>query len=335
MSVELHADDGAVRSASALETMMAREPVDRPRPNVSGDLPTVFAAAPMFRRAVLGYDRFQVDSYVQWAEDELATADREREHLEARHFRARTELDQARELLAHTSSGGEFLQTSRRIGSLLAVAADEAESIRTEAESIRTEAERHRSAAVAQAERTLAEAEQALTEARAEATRMEAETASAAECRIAEAARIVGEAEETLAHARTEAKARLEKVRAMELRAAEHAEDLRRQAAEEAAAALVRARNEVVRMLGTGREERRRADAGAAATRARLDEDAVTRRAALLRDVARLERRRAALRAEVELLAGQQPSPTGSRLQVHLHRLLGKLQSRPRFLRTP
>ena len=327
MSVELHADDGAVRSVSALETMLAREPLDRARPNVSGDLPTVFAAAPMFRRAVVGYDRFQVDSYVQWAEDELATADREREHLEARHFRARTELDEARELLAHSSAGGELILTSRRIGSLLAVAADEAESIRAEAES-------HRSAACAQAERTVAEAQQVLTEAGSEATRMIAEAAAAAEQRVVEAGRVVDEAHETLMHARTEAEARLEEVRVIELRAAEHAEHLRRQGVEDASAALAAARHEVVRMLTTGRDERRRADAAADAVRARLDEDAVTRRAGLLQDVAVLERRRATLRAEVELLARQRPARTGGRLQLNLQRLVGKLQSRPRFLRT-
>ena len=41
----------------------------------------------MFGRAVAGYDRFQVDTYVRWAEDELATADREREHLMALYLR--------------------------------------------------------------------------------------------------------------------------------------------------------------------------------------------------------------------------------------------------------
>src|SRR3954447_22781786 len=112
MSVEPHSGE------------VAGSPDDRARedrrPHVSGDLPTVFQAAPMFKRAVTGYDRFQVDTYVQWAEDELATADREREHLMARHLGTVAALEEARGLLAHSSGGVEFLQVSRRIGSMLA-----------------------------------------------------------------------------------------------------------------------------------------------------------------------------------------------------------------------
>src|SRR5215207_1493396 len=141
MSVQMHADDEPARPLSAFETVvLGVEPPDRRRPNVSGDLSTVFQAAPMFRRAVAGYDRFQVDTYVQWAEDELATADREREHLVARHLETRAELAEARELLSHSAGGGEFLRLSQRIGSMLAVAADEAEGITAEAEGLRAEA---------------------------------------------------------------------------------------------------------------------------------------------------------------------------------------------------
>jgi hypothetical protein len=61
MGGQLHADGGT-------EAEPARVRLDRERPNVSGVLPTIFAAAPVFRGALLGYDRFQVDSYVQWAE---------------------------------------------------------------------------------------------------------------------------------------------------------------------------------------------------------------------------------------------------------------------------
>src|SRR3712207_8786819 len=70
---------------------------DRVRPNVSGDLPTLFRAGPQFRRTLTGYDRFQVDTYVQWAEEELATADREREHLEARQLRTSAALQEAQD----------------------------------------------------------------------------------------------------------------------------------------------------------------------------------------------------------------------------------------------
>ena len=50
----------------------------------------------MFTVALRGYDRFQVDTYVQWAEEELVTAEREREHLLAAHHRTWADLEQAR-----------------------------------------------------------------------------------------------------------------------------------------------------------------------------------------------------------------------------------------------
>src|SRR5437764_4907713 len=113
MSVEPQAGDRAGWPPST------EEPGDeyrlRERPNVAGDLPTVLEPAPMFRRSLLGYDRFQVDTYVQWAEDELVTADREREHLLARHLATRTALEDARALLSHSAAGGELLQASGRV----------------------------------------------------------------------------------------------------------------------------------------------------------------------------------------------------------------------------
>jgi hypothetical protein len=88
-------------------------------------------------------------------------------------------------------------------------------------------------------------------------------------------------------------------------------------------------------MLGTGREERRRADTAAAAVRERLDRDAEARRAFLLADVEVLEQRRTVLRAEIEVLAARTADTPGSRLEVGFHRLIDRLRSRPRFLRTP
>jgi hypothetical protein len=99
---------------------------------------------------------------------------------------------------------------------------------------------------------------------------------------------------------------RLDKVRVIEHRAAEHAERIRRQADEEAAVARVQARGEVVRLLDAGREQRRRADAEAAAIRDRQNRDAAARTTSLLAQVAALAERRDALRAEVELLAAEQ-----------------------------
>ncbi|WP_448628618.1 hypothetical protein [Geodermatophilus sp. URMC 64] len=302
MSVELH------------------EPLDRGHPNVTGDLPTVLEAAPMFRRAVAGYDRFQVDTYVRWAEDELATAEREHERLVARHVATRAALDEARELLAHSPGGSEFLQVSRRIGSMLAAAADEAESLRAEAEA-------DRSAAAAQAERVLADAG-------AEAGRVVAEAVARFEELTAEAHRIVDEAEQAARAARAAARARLERVRAIERQAADHVEEIERRAVAEAAVARLQARDDVLRLLSTGREQRRRADDEAAATRERLDREAMVRRAAVLAEVEALEHRRSALRAEIELL-GPVDAPTGGRLALHLRRLLDRLRWRPGFLRAP
>jgi cell division septum initiation protein DivIVA len=329
MSGQMHADDEPARPLSAFETVvLGVEPPDRRRPNVSGDLSTVFQAAPMFRRAVAGYDRFQVDTYVQWAEDELATADREREHLVARHLRTREELEEARQLLSHSSDGGEMLRLSRRVGSMLAAAADEAESMRTEADALR-------SAASAEAEQTVARAERVLVDAEAEAERMVTVAATEVEAMTAAAGRIVDQAEQTGRNARAEAEARLEGVRLLELRAAEHGGRLRQVALAEASAARLQARDEIVRMLNTARDERRRADTEAAATRERLVRDAATRTAALLAEVEALEHQRDSLRAELELLAEPIGRSTSDRLDVHLRQFLERLRWRSRSLRAP
>ena len=65
MSVELQTDEGAARFLAALGPVADDDPSDHRRPNVSGDLPTLLDSAPMFRRAVVGYDLFQVDTYVR------------------------------------------------------------------------------------------------------------------------------------------------------------------------------------------------------------------------------------------------------------------------------
>ncbi|MGY1753523.1 hypothetical protein [Blastococcus sp. SYSU D01042] len=230
------------------------------RPNVSGDLPTVLEAAPMFRRAVAGYDRFQVESYVQWAEDELAAADRERAHLVARQLETAAALQEARELLSHSPGGGEYIGASRRIGTLLAAAADEAAALRAEAEA-------DRQAAAAEAARIVADARR-----RAAATETVADRSLAAA--QAEAAGMVERARSTVAAAqedaervRAEADAVLAAARETARRAAEDADRTRERATEEAAVARAQARAEALRLLAVGREERRRADTEAAVLR--------------------------------------------------------------------
>jgi cell division septum initiation protein DivIVA len=325
--VELRADDGAAQPVSAGEAVPVIGPPDRIRPNMAGDLPSLFRAAPMFRRAVAGYDRFQVDSYVQWAEDELATADREREHLVIRHLSTQAALDEARQLLSHSSSGGEFLQVSRRIGTLLASAADEAESIRAEAEA-------DRSAGATEAARLVADATEVLAGAEADAERVILETAAEVEAMTTEAGRILDEAERTSSEARADAEARLDKVRRMEQLAAEKAARIRQQAADDASAALSAARDEVVRMLSTGREERRRADAAAAAAREVLERDAEIRCAALRAEIAVLEQRRSVLSA---LEAAPEPVASAVRrpLETQLRELRQKLHWGSRSVRLP
>jgi cell division septum initiation protein DivIVA len=332
MSVELHTgevavclplDDGGLLEGGAREQR---------RPNVSGDLPTVLQAAPMFRRAVVGYDRFQVDTYVQWAEDELVAADRERDHLVARYLELQASLEETRSLLSHSPGGGEFLQVSRRIGSLLAAAADEADGMRADAEA-------DRSAATAEAGQMIARAEQLLADATAEADRVLTEAATEAAGTLADARRVAAaadsQADAVRAAARAEAESRLQSVQVIEQRGAERAEQIRLQAVEAAGAALLQARDEVVRMLSTGREERRRADAEAAATRARLEQAALNRSAALRAEVASLERRRSLLRAEVGRLAARAADLAGSPGEGPLHRFLETLRWRSRSLRAP
>ena len=311
MTIELHAD---LASDSVLDTFGLR---DDARPNVSGDLPTVLeATGPMFRRAALGYDRFQVDTYVQWAEDELATAAREHEHLLTRHVATTAELDRARELLAHSAGGGELLRLSGRIGSMLAAAADEADGIRAEAEA-------DSAAAAERARQLVAEAGQALAEAEAEVQRLLAEAAGEADAMTAVAARTVEEAVQARELARVEAEARLEEVRAVERQAVEHVEHLRRQGEEAVAAARLQARAEIVRMLSTARDERRRTDADAEATRLRLDRDAAARRDVVLQEVQELEQRRAVLLAELAQAGG--PAVRTAGFLSQLHRLRGRL----------
>ncbi|MGY1739494.1 MULTISPECIES: hypothetical protein [unclassified Blastococcus] len=296
---------------------------DGRRPNVAGDLPTLFRAAPMFGRAVAGYDRYQVDTYVQWAEDELATAEREREHLLARFLRTQADLDDARRLLAHSPGGGELLQLSARIGSMLAAAADEADGIRADARA-------ERSAACAEARRVVTRAGTVLAEAGQRARRLADEAATAAAEVIADAGRRLDAAEATRRAAAEEAAALRAELRLLERRAEEAAEAVRQRAARDADDALLRARADAVRLLAAGREQRRRADEQAAAARDRADRAAADRRAALLAEVAGLERRRAALADEVARLSAAVPLPP--RAPDGLRRVLVRLRPRRRPL---
>lgn len=255
MSIDVRVDDAAVVDAAGQAPGSGRV-----RPNVSGDLPTVLQAAPMFRRAVAGYDRFQVESYVQWAEDELAAADREREHLVARQLETVAALEEARELLSHSPGGGEYIGASRRIGRLLAAAADEAAAVRTEAEA-------HRQVAADDAERIVADARRRAAATAVVADRSLAAARAEATAMIERARATVAAAEQDAARLRDEAGERLVAARALQQRAAQDAARTRERAADDAAIARLQAREEIMRLLAAGREERRRVDAEAAALR--------------------------------------------------------------------
>ncbi len=309
MSTDLHVHDG----------MAAPDPAGPGRPAGPGGLDTALAAGPVFGRVVAGYDRFQVDAYVRWAEDELASADRAHEHLVARLLRTEAALDDARRLLGHSPGGGELLRLSERMGALLAAAADEAAAIRAEAEAdraaaatLRAEAETDRAAAGSYARWLLADsrarARESVADARARAGELTEEAAARAAATVREA--------------RASAAVLREQARAAGERAAAEAGRTRRQAEQEAAAARLHARDDVVRLLVTGRDERRRADEVAAAGRTRLDREAAQRRAALLEEVAVLELRRSGLRAEAAAPAGPVAGPAGDGPGPSVRRLL-------------
>ncbi|WP_104525230.1 hypothetical protein [Blastococcus atacamensis] len=299
MSTDIHTA-AAVAPVETPAPGRHRDPSDPERPNVAGDLAGLMGSAPMFRRAVAGYDRFEVDTYVRWAEEELASAERAHEHLLVRHLNTVTALDDARALLDHSSDGRELLGTSQRIGTLLAAAADEAEGIRTEA---RAEARAERAAAAEAAARLSAEAARVLAEAGEEAARAVAAAAAEAGELLADARRAVEDAERTAAGLRTEAERHLARAQLTERTAERDVAVLRQQAADQITDARVHARGEIVRMLDIGREQRRRADEATADERRRLDLSAATRRTALLTEIEALEARRATLRAEVEAAA--------------------------------
>jgi cell division septum initiation protein DivIVA len=182
------------------------------RPDVAGALDGLLTAAPVFRSAVRGYDRLEVDNYVAWAESEITAARRETDDLMTRYGQASAELEIARRLLAQSPEGQELTFVSERMGRMLQMAADEASEItatatadadrilaeaRADADArlrkaheikqlavassdrMREEAEQLRAAAAAELERARQQAEQYLRETAAQ-VRREAEAATAA-----------------------------------------------------------------------------------------------------------------------------------------------------------
>jgi cell division septum initiation protein DivIVA len=97
-----------------------------PRPDVTGGLDGLLSTAPCFRTQVRGYDRFQVDNYVAWAESELATGRREIDHLLATYGVCSAELEISRRLLAQAPRGVDVSAVSDRVREMLQLASDEA-----------------------------------------------------------------------------------------------------------------------------------------------------------------------------------------------------------------
>ncbi|TYP90362.1 hypothetical protein [Blastococcus xanthinilyticus] len=98
-----------------------------PRP--AGGLETLLADQPVFRGAVRGYDRLEVDNYVAWAENELTAAQREREHLLDRVVACGTELEISRRLLAEQPAGRDRPVVSARVSEVLRLAEDQAAQV--------------------------------------------------------------------------------------------------------------------------------------------------------------------------------------------------------------
>jgi colicin import membrane protein len=208
------------------------------RPNLTGDLDDVLEFLPVFRVAVRGYDRTQVDSYVSWAERELRAVRRSADEMAARFAASWAELDRAREELSRSAAGRDARQVSERVARMLELAAEEAAEITAagaaEAEEVvatgrsysaamlrhAREAEDAAAGERRRAATTCAEAAEVLAAARAEADEMRAAA-------VREQARLTAEA--------TDARERLDRESAS--RRSEAEERARRQREQEAAAA--------------------------------------------------------------------------------------------------
>jgi cell division septum initiation protein DivIVA len=158
-------------------------------PASSGELDALLAPRPVFRAALRGYDRLQVDNYVARAETELLAVRRANDDLLTRYGACSAELEISRRLLACSPAGREQVRTSERVGEILRLAADEAARL-TEAGA--ADADRIRGVARAEADALLRRAREVRNSAFADCEHMRAE---------AEEARAAAEEELALAHA--------------------------------------------------------------------------------------------------------------------------------------
>jgi cell division septum initiation protein DivIVA len=173
--------------------------VDPQMPNFSGDLDALLSTAPVFRAAVRGYDRLQVDNYVSWAEAELRAARRETDDLVDRYGRACAELEISRRLLARSPEGQEMSVLSERMGRMLRMAADEAAGLtaagQAEADQILADARTEADARLRKAHEIKQMAVEASDRMREEARLLRAEATAEVDRARAQAAQILREAE--------------------------------------------------------------------------------------------------------------------------------------------
>jgi cell division septum initiation protein DivIVA len=142
------------------------------RPGSGGDLDALLEPRPLFRAALRGYDRLQVDNYVAWARSELLAVRRANDDLLSRYGACSAELEISRRLLACSPAGREQVRTSERVGEILRLAADEAARL-TDAGA--ADADRLRGVARAEADALLRRAREVKDDAVADCARMRQE----------------------------------------------------------------------------------------------------------------------------------------------------------------
>jgi len=206
------------------------------RPRLSGDLAGMVGTGPVFRAAVRGYDRLEVDNYVAWAEGELATAQREREHLLDRVVACAADLAISRRLLAERPAARALV--SDRVAEVLRLAEEQAGQV--------------------------------LDAADAEAARVVADARLEADARLRKAREIKEMAADAADDLRAVAQQDRAEAAALLDHAASRAEDLLREAREECERLAAEAREERERLAAEAREERDRLAAEAARERERL-----------------------------------------------------------------
>jgi cell division septum initiation protein DivIVA len=255
------------------------------RPNLSGDLEAmVVTTAPVFGRRPLGYDRLQVDNYVVWVETTLLTARQEIDDLLDRYSRCWAELDLARQVLVHSPEGQQMAHVTKRIGSMLQLAADEAAEITATAAA---EVQRIQSDAWAAADAQRQDAHEFKQLAVAEADRLR----RGAEADRAEAAGTRLQAELDVAVLMKHAGEECER---LDGKAAQVRERLDREAAERRDRDTVEAAENIRQQSEAARKKREAAEVAARERLARVEEE-----------VAELERRREIARVALVRMSDQ------------------------------